>query len=558
MLPWVATVVMTGTVDAQVVRGRVTERTTEAPLTGVLVELLHLVGDSAAQRAAATLSGADGTYALRAPMPGRYVLTAKRIGVHRFHSAEIELGEGETIARDLVIEALLFRLPKVLVTGLTTCDPNSDGTRVASLWEEARTALYATQISLRDRLFKAHVTRYVRELDPRTLRVLGETRSEVRSVVSRPFTVIDADSLSTRGYLFRGPDGGVTYYGPDAEVLLSDAFLRDHCFREVRAGRDRRGMIGLGFRPVPSRTLPDVVGVLWLDERTFELRLVEFTYSKVHVREDSAQYRGEVHFARLTNGAWIIRRWFIRLPVVARPAAPVSTEETTAPWVLVRPVTLRFREEGGEVAAEELLDRTAVVSILGMVRDSANRPLAGATVRVSGSRLAARSSENGTFSLDSLAYGAHTLVVEVPGYDSLGLAAVDGRIDITAQSSPRPRLRALNGRQLYARLCLGNAPRPGRGALRLSIRSPSGDSVVTGVPVAVGWHQRPLRSAGDSSWKLFELRTDDSGQITICDVPSGRDVTIVVARPLGGSEPARTDIVPDRGVRGIILRLTGR
>ena len=49
-----------------------------------------------------------------------------------------------------------------------------------------------------------------------------------------------------------------------------------------------------------------------------------------------------------------MRRWFVRLPVYARPLAPLGTEETTSPWVLVRPVALRLREEGGEVAAEAL------------------------------------------------------------------------------------------------------------------------------------------------------------------------------------------------------------
>jgi hypothetical protein len=46
---------------------------------------------------------------------------------------------------------------------------------VASLWDEARTALAATQISLRDRLFHGRVNRYVRELDPRSRHVLSES-----------------------------------------------------------------------------------------------------------------------------------------------------------------------------------------------------------------------------------------------------------------------------------------------------------------------------------------------------------------------------------------------
>lgn len=344
--------------DAQVVRGRVSERTTAAPLGGVLIELLTVTAGAPGVAVASALSDPAGGYAVRGPGPGRYVVTAKRIGVRRFVSDAFDIAEGETVARDLALDALLYQLPEVVITGMASCDANAhDGDRVASLWEEARTALLATQISLRDQLFAARVTRYVRQLDPRSKRVLEETRSEAAGVVSRPFSAVDAESLSTLGFWQARPDGRVTYHGPDADVLLADAFLRDHCFREARGGRNRRGLVGVGFRPLPHRTLPDIVGTVWLDEKTFELRFVEFTYSRVHLSADSADIGGEVHFARLRGGAWIIRRWFIRLPVDARPAEPLTTEQTAAPWVLVRPRALRLREEGGEVAAEEQLRR---------------------------------------------------------------------------------------------------------------------------------------------------------------------------------------------------------
>ena len=342
--------------QAQVIRGHVTDRVSETALAGVVVELL--AGDSSGARIAATLSAVDGTYAMRVPAAGRYALTAKRIGVRRFRSEPLDVGAAQTVVRDLPLDALMFVLPPVLVTGLTSCDTQTrDGPRVASLWEEASTALYATQLSLHDQPFKAHVTRYVRELDPRSRAVLSETRSEMTGVVSRPFSSVDPDSLSALGYWSQQHDGSATYYGPDPDALLSRGFLRDHCFRQVLGRGERRHMVGVGFVPLAARTVPDVVGVLWLDARSFELRLVEFTYSRVHAQADSARVGGEVHFARLGSGAWIIRRWFLRLPVTARPSAPLTTGVTAAPWVLVRPVTIRYREEGGEVSAAELVTR---------------------------------------------------------------------------------------------------------------------------------------------------------------------------------------------------------
>lgn len=339
--------------DAQVVRGTVRERASSAGLIGTVVELRRRDPTGVEHRVASALTAIGGVYVLRAPAAGRFVLAVKRIGYRRHVSEPFDLGSGETVVREVLVDLVPFMLSEVVVTGAQFCasDPR-ESDRVAALWDEARTALLATQISLRDRLFRARVTHYVRELDPKSLRVLSETRSHATGIVSRPFASIAADSLSARGYWIPRQDGGVTYYGPDAEVLLSDAFLEDHCFSEARPGRDRRGLVGLSFTPVAGRTVPDVVGTLWLDEKEFELRFVEFTYSQVRPGADSASVGGELHFARLPSGAWLVRRWFLRLPVFARLSSPVATEETTSPWVLVRPVTLRYREEGGDVAAE--------------------------------------------------------------------------------------------------------------------------------------------------------------------------------------------------------------
>jgi hypothetical protein len=342
-----------GPVNAQIVRGSVRERASNAGLIGTVVELLRQDATGGEQRVTSALTVAGGTFALSAPVAGRFVLAVKRIGYRRHRSEPFELATGETLVREIVVDLVPFVLSEVVVTGTRFCagDPR-EGDRVAALWDEARTALFATQISLRDRLFRARVTHYVRELDPKSRRILSETRSHATGVVSRPFASIPAESLSARGYWIPGKDGASTYYGPDADVLLSQAFLDDHCFSEVPAGRDRRGLVGLGFAPVAGRTVPDIVGTLWLDEKSFELRFVEFTYSQVRLGSDSAAVGGELHFAKLPSGAWLVRRWFLRLPVLARLSSPVATEETTSPWVLVRPVTLRYREEGGDVTAE--------------------------------------------------------------------------------------------------------------------------------------------------------------------------------------------------------------
>lgn len=547
-----------GPAGAQVVRGRVTERVTDAPLAGVVLELLGAGPLNTGTRLGSALSARDGSYAIRLSSSGPVTITAKRIGVKRFVSATFQVGEGETVVQNLMIDALSYALPEVTVLGTATCSGDAkEGARIGALWDDVRTALFATQISLRDELFKAWVTRYVRELEPRSRKVLSETRSQATGVVARPFqSAVSAESLSARGYWQPASDGGFIYYGPDADVLLSETFVRDHCFREVRNRRERRGMVGIRFEPVSGRSTADIVGTMWLDERSSELRFVEFGYRPVPAGTDSTTSGGEVHFARLPSGAWIIRKWFIRLPVVARPTAPVSSRPSSAPWVLVRPVTLQLREEGGDVSAEALVLQNSTVSVRGMVRDSSDRPLAGAQVRVAGTRYTTVSSPTGSFTLDSIPFGSWTILAESEGYDALGLVAAESVIELNERSDSRVTLRAINNRLMYQRVCAGDAARYGYGAIRVTVRTAVGDSIVQRLPVALSWMAKRNRSMGiEAGPQTRELLTDSNGRLSMCGLDSGLEIYVVVARPGGGSEPAQLLKVPDRGVVGVVVRL---
>jgi hypothetical protein len=138
-----------------------------------------------------------------------------------------------------------------------------------------------------------------------------ETESGWRSS-GRPFETPPAEELVTHGFV-RTTEAGEHYYAPDADVLLSDAFLDTHCFG-VRVGGP--GLIGLAFEPLPDRSVPDVEGVLWLDESEAELRFLEYGYTGLSFPARMARkFGGRLEFERLPTGAWIIRRWSIRGPI---------------------------------------------------------------------------------------------------------------------------------------------------------------------------------------------------------------------------------------------------
>ena len=338
---------------AQAIRGTVTERSTGLPIGGVLMTLVH--ADSTSVTVVTALTRENGAFILRASQPGSFRVLAKRIGVRRFDSDVIDLASGQEIERSIELEALAYQLPAVAVLSESICSRRNDRVGdVAALWDEARTALAATQVSQRDRLVRARVVRYLRELDARSLRVESERmRRETTGVVDRPFISLGGDVLSRSGYWRILPNDSIAYHAPDADVLLSASFARDHCFDVANGRGQRAGLTGLVFEPARDRDIPDVRGTIWLDARTFELRFVDFAYSRLPFPTNNGNIGGEVHFTRLPSGAWIVERWFIRMP---RYADRPTTRSTGVPGA--RPI-VEYRltgllEEGGTVTVEQV------------------------------------------------------------------------------------------------------------------------------------------------------------------------------------------------------------
>ena len=152
------------TAAAQVVRGTVVDETSGRPVPGVVVVLF----DSAGHRLGGVLAGDDGRYAIRATGAGRYRLRAERIGFRADAPTAVTLSAGEAIELKLVTRPVPVVLGEVRVAAKSPCVARAtDGREVSAVWEEARKALYATEITQRQELFSARVVRYVRTLDAR-------------------------------------------------------------------------------------------------------------------------------------------------------------------------------------------------------------------------------------------------------------------------------------------------------------------------------------------------------------------------------------------------------
>lgn len=300
--------------DAQAVRGRLLDARMGEPVAGALILLL----DSERVEIASTVTSAQGTYHVRAPGAGVFRLRAERIGFENSLSDEITILAGETVTEELTASSSAIVLPVLTVESETECRVRpEEGYATYALWEEARKALEITERTAASYRFDA-VT-YQRHVD-----LWGQAleQGEVQFVSyagRHPFRSVPIAELEEHGYA-RDAEEGTYYYGPDAEVLLSDQFLDSHCFR-YRLGEDDQ-VLGLAFEPLRFEAARvDVEGVLWLDRETSRLRTLEFRYTGVerptNLGTGPGPY-GQVVFDQVPGGGWFVRDWWIRTPTGSR------------------------------------------------------------------------------------------------------------------------------------------------------------------------------------------------------------------------------------------------
>ncbi len=305
---------------AQIVRVELRDSSTAAPVVGVLVSALDSVG----QRRADGLSGDAGVVTLRLAASGTYTISIRRIGLRprQVSGVVVDVGSARTLSIDL--NSVQQQLPPVRVVAAGTCGRAPEGNdRTGALWEQISLALRAATITLREGVTLPPLRMIERMND------LSATLEERSSVITRDLQgagrlvqADDPDSLAALGYVRRDDDGSMSYFAPDEQVLLSDAFLATHCFSTPK--RDADALLAeLQFKPVRGRRVADVEGTAYVDVNSGELRRISYRYvASRSLMPVNAEYAGgDVFLRRLPNGAWIVNKWSIRMPLVGRSLA---------------------------------------------------------------------------------------------------------------------------------------------------------------------------------------------------------------------------------------------
>ncbi|MFO7894838.1 MAG: carboxypeptidase-like regulatory domain-containing protein [Longimicrobiales bacterium] len=294
---------------AQLLSGRVISEDDGSPLQGAVVELL----DTAGTEVIARLTGPDGRFSMRNVAPGRYRFRVGLLGYKTVTTNPFTLEAGQTLHRRLSVSLEPIRLEGIQVSRGGRCGGDFGGTDLVRLWEEARKGLKSVVLSETSPLVSFRIAVTDRDLDAVWKSVLTEEVRTRRAWGNDPFRSLSADTLLRHGFIRGGIDDTVTYYGPDANLLLSDPFIEQYCFG-ITKGDD--GEVGLTFEPEARlRGTAQIEGVLWLDAESAALRRLEFTYTRSPVR--GFEPGGDVVYEQLPNGAWFIRRWRLRMPRMA-------------------------------------------------------------------------------------------------------------------------------------------------------------------------------------------------------------------------------------------------
>lgn len=519
---------------AQVINGTVVDRTSAIGVGTGFVVLM----DENDVELVRTLTDAAGDFSFNRVRPGRYRLRSERIGYRATTTPLFEFGPRETQTFRIEIELLPMRLSSIEVREETNCrNRPEEGEATAVLWEEIRKALAGASWTSAQRGYRYRHTMYLRDLDRNAERVESEQTEEKTGTYRTPFLSRSAEELAEHGYAVE-EDGDIWFYAPDDKVLQHDAFLSTHCFRVVRDTTSEQVRIGLAFRPERGRRIPDIAGVLWLDERSSELRTLEYEYQNLVGDVEDDRLGGTLDFLQLPNGAWIVYRFQIRMPILGIEYIRDDSGREPKRVLGVK----GYRHSGGEVLGITTTQGDSVYSaalarLSGVVNDrSAGRPLAGALVSLVGTDRSAMTDGSGRFVLGGLMGGAYGVTFTHPRLDSLRFTMPAVPVDLDRGANEFVELDVPAPSDVFEAVCPGVAP--SRRAIVGKVSYAGSGIPVVGATVSAAWQDVSNFASGSVRNRDASVVTDSLGHYEFCGVPS--DQTMVVVAEYRGltSQPA--------------------
>ena len=528
-----AVVLVTCGLRAQTVHGVVEADGTKERLAGGVVVAVDTAGHGAAPSA---ITNANGEFALRFRLPGRYAVSVRRIG-YRPIQLSIHVSASDTTFT-VRMSPVPLRLQAIATRSRGQCRvrPTSDSTLWA-MWSAAEVAMLNARVARGTEAYQFDAEFFTRTYDIASAKMLDVSLQDTALVGGRPWASLPADSLDHAGFV-SATENDMTFVGPDLDALLSPGFLDNHCFSVHRAAPGKSSFLaGLDFAPTSSSRHIDIRGTFWLERSTAELRALTFSYDRLPYAGSDTLAGGRIEFAHVSSGAWVLTHWSLRMPRPSHLYLRTTAADAFHVQRVVNMTDPRFgasnvQVTGGSVRAVRHAGTspssvlwTAPVSTLTVhVRernaDSTYAAAEGDVVRLRGSTRQATTDKNGDAVFPDMLPGEYILEAAGPVQDALELPP-DRLVVVVSAPAPVSAEAHVMSEAVALRAACGGSLSRGEGVLsgRVVRHGPVFDderiSVVSDIFEGNNYH-------------IFGIRADSDGRFRVCGVPKGEPLGVSV------------------------------
>ncbi|HET9012305.1 MAG TPA: carboxypeptidase regulatory-like domain-containing protein [Gemmatimonadaceae bacterium] len=242
----------------------------------------------------------------------------------------------------------------------------------------------------------------------------------------------------------------------------------------------------------------------------------------------------------------------MRLPRLAAPA--LGALLLAVPLAAQRPAP-RAPAKGAPAKAAVTPPAPPTTGYLqGVAIDSLHEePLVGALISVEGTTRLAITDSLGRFLIDSIAPGAHRVLVDHPMLDTLGINLVTPPMTIGANELTRTVIAVPGGEFLVNLFCPAARRALGPGALVGRVREPDSDSAAVGARVSLVWYDPDppglpanLRVSKKPP-RVREATVGADGTYRLCGLPDRYEAKLQAQRKDGGAT-AEVTVLQDGGL----------
>jgi hypothetical protein len=401
---------------AQTFHGTVRDSASHQPIAGAVFMLLDSSGVVLGRR----ITDEHGQYGIVVTGAPRWARVV-RIG---FRPREVRLSGAVDGAApyDLAMLPVPTMLAAVKVRDQSHCGKRSDRAAALGLWEQARAGLLATVVARETNTAWVQRLVFERTFDGASDKITRFTvQADSAKGAGKSFNaVLSAHDFIATG--FSRDSAGENYlFGPDADVLLDDAFAAGYCFRLASKVKSRPTQVGLSFSPsgdIPLRGRVDIDGTLWVDTAARAIRDIEYRYLGLPHVFDEYHPGGLISFRQMPHGIVMIDRWYIRNVGAWQDTIVDLVGPHARTWLFAS-------ESGGDLAHATWPDGSGYHAALGSLRIHAvaadGAPARGATITLPGTPFQGIADSSGDIRIADLEPGPYSVEMRIRPLADIGI-----------------------------------------------------------------------------------------------------------------------------------------